>query len=65
VTTHIRKTLPIIFEENGDKVYSIRRIREHLVDWERSEPIYLVIRDHEKSLIYISLYLRVGLEPPE
>ena len=20
--------------------------REHLVDWERSEPIYLVIRDH-------------------
>ncbi len=34
-----------LFCENSDKVYRIRRIQEHLVDYERSEIIYLVIRD--------------------
>jgi len=42
-----RKTLPSIFEKNGDKVYRIRRIREHLVELERSEQLCLVIRDRK------------------
>jgi hypothetical protein len=34
-----------------------RRGREHLVDWERSEPIYLVIRDHLREPQRCSIFL--------
>ena len=50
-----RKTLPAIlrvYEQNSDKVYRIRKIREHLVDLERIEQIYLVTREQENSWIH-------------
>ena len=40
-----------LFWKNSDKVYGIRRIREHLVDYEHSEIIYLVIRDQTGKVI--------------
>jgi len=46
--THLARPCLLALErkrKSNDKVYRIRRIREHLVDLERSEQIYLVIRD--------------------
>ncbi len=47
---------------NAVALPQVRRGREHLVDLERSEQIYLVIRDHEESPNYKPTPIAGGLE---